>query len=219
MLMARLNLLWTELRPWLSGGAEARRQGAAAQAALDRQKQHLLGAQEATTNLIFQRKRLKDRLQTLDDGLIALRTGAQEAARDDQDAAALQMLAKLEAAEEERRLLTAQAAQLEGEVATARRTERELACELDRSGKLMTDLQARHHNPRERRRLLAELEAGVARSIEGARQMSRERRTNELAAVRVRPTKGRHEQALGRLKDAMRRHRPIAARVAAETAP
>src|SRR5687768_7616750 len=108
MIFRRLKVLWLGFWTNLLGSSEARNQSIVAQGVLQAHRQHLTRVREALTNLIFQRKKLSDQLQELDQEVLELKTDIQQAARENRDELAINLIAKLEGAQEEHGFLKGQ---------------------------------------------------------------------------------------------------------------
>lgn len=113
MLLHRVKLVCRGFWSQLLGNGESHSQAIAAQGVLDQQRLTLRNMRDASTSLIFQRKRLVDQLDDLDREIIEPRPGVQRAAVD-----------------EARRLLKAQVVEIEQDIETAHAEETQLALEL-----------------------------------------------------------------------------------------
>lgn len=225
MLFQRMKTMWIGFWSQLIGNGEARHQTIVAQGAIEQHRHHLRSVRDALTNLIFQKKRLGDQLNQLDSELLELKEDVEEAARQDRDDLALNLLARMEAAQEEHTFLKEQVATLEKDIEVARATETQLQREIIQAEQLIGTLSSRFQALHVRKKLQSELQS-LTRTL-GNKQsniaaplkdqihrleaemetlsVKRESWEKDWDALRARRTKGRHEAALRQIKDGMRR--------------
>lgn len=222
MLLSRLKRLWLGFWSDALGGAESANQSLAALGAIEQQRRHLRSVRDALTNLIFQRKKLTDQLQTIDLELVELRADVQEAAATDRDELAVHLLARLETVEGEQRFLVEQISILEKDVTTARDTEKTLARDIAQAEQLVATLKSRHHALSIRRQLQSQLTT-LTRAANGTlatqpladqvnrleaelemMQVKRESWEKDWDDMRAKRSKSRHEQTLSHLKSSLR---------------
>ncbi len=158
MLVDRLRILWLGFWTSLLGRSESSHQSLVAQGALQAQRQQLGRVREAMTNLIFQRKKMQDRLTHVDREVSELKVDIQQAAKEDKDELAIHLIARLEGTQEEHGFLRTQVETLEKDIGIARDTEQKLAKDIVQAEQLMGSLTSRYEALKLQKRIQADLQ-------------------------------------------------------------
>ena len=225
MMFQRVKVLWLGFWANLLGTSEARHQSLVAQGALQAHKGHLKNVREALTNLIFQRKKLQDQLQELDREVLELRTDLRQAAAENRDELALNLIARLETAQGEQTFLKTQVDVIGQDVEVARDTEKQLVKEITQADQMLGTLTSRHQALRVRKQLQSDLQS-ASRSIAGngatrlsqpladqihrleaeleTMQTRREGWEKDWQAMRASRAQGRHHSVLDQIKQSLR---------------
>jgi phage shock protein A len=158
MLFDRMRILWLGFWSSLLGRSEANHQTLVAQGALQAQRQQLARVRDALTNLIFQKKKMQDRLQQVDREVAELKVDLTQAAKEDKDELALHLIAKMESTQEEHQFLRTQVDTLEKEIGIARETEQKLAKDIVQAEQLMGTLTSRYESLKLQRKIQSDLQ-------------------------------------------------------------
>jgi phage shock protein A len=161
MFFQRLRVLWLGFWSNLIGQGEARNHSIVAQGALQTHKGHLRNVRDALTNLIFQKKKLGDQLQALDHELVELRTDVQQAAAQNRDELAINLITRLESAQEEHEFVKTQLRTIEQDIDMARDTEKQLVKEIAQAEQMIGALTSRHQALKVRRQLQQDLQSAT----------------------------------------------------------
>ena len=159
MLIDRMKILWLGFWSSLLGRSESSHQSLVAQGALQAHRQQLARVRDAMTNLIFQRKKMQDRLTQVDREVAELKVDIQQAAREDKDELAVHLIAKLESSQEEHAFLRTQVETLEKDVGIARETEQKLAKDIAQAEQMMGSLTSRYEALRLQKRIQSDLQS------------------------------------------------------------
>ncbi len=225
MLFERLRVLWLGFWSQLVGRGEERNQSLVAQGSIETHKRHLRSVRDALTNLIFQKKKLGDQLLALDRELIELKADTEQAAAESRDELALNLIARLEAAEEERKFLRGQLDTIAKDIDLARDTEKQLAHEIVQAEQMLGTLTSRYQALRVRKQLQNELQnlsrvvpaagaklhqplADQIRRLEAEMETLHVKRENwekDWQQMRDQRAKSRHQSVLDHIKQGMRR--------------
>jgi phage shock protein A len=172
MLFQRLRVLWLGFWSGLIGSSEARNHSLVARGALEAHKGHLRNVRDALTNLIFQKKKLGDQLQALDAEVVELRTDVQQAAAQNRDDLALNLITRLETAQEEHAFIKTNLHTIEQDIEMARDTEKQLIKEIAQAEQMLGTLTSRHQALQVRRQLQSDLQtASRALSVAGSAKL------------------------------------------------
>ena len=157
MIFNRLRILWLGFWASLIGRSEASNRSLVAQGALQAQKQQLIRVRSAMTDLIFQKKKMQDRLQTVDQEVCELKQDVQQAASENKDELAVNLLARLESMQEEHTFLQGQVETLVRDVEIAKETEQKLAKDIGNAEQMLGTLSSRYEALRLQRKIQADL--------------------------------------------------------------
>lgn len=235
MFFDRLRILWLGFWSALVGRSESNHQTLVAQGALQAQRQQLHRVREAMTNLIFQKKKMQDRLTGMDREVGELKVDIQQAATEGKDELAMHLIARLETTQEEHRFLKGQVAQLEKDIIIARDSEAKLVKDIAHAEQLMGALTSRYESLRVQRKIQAELQgvtktliAGQTNTALGPLSDQIKKMESEMEAfatrrqdweqdwetMRAGRAPSRHRDALEQIKQSMKQPRQLPAAVA-----
>lgn len=223
MLFDRLRVLWLGFWSQLVGKGESRHQTLMAQGSIEAHKQHLRSVRDALTNLIFQKKKLGDQVESLEQELLELKLDTEQAAKENRDELALNLISRLEAAQEERTFLREQLDTVLKDIDLARETEKQLAREIVQAEQMLGTLTSRYQHLKVRKHLQSQLRS-IATAPNGAKlhqpladqihrleaemeslQVKRESWEKEWQAMRDGRSKSRHQAVLDQIKQSVRR--------------
>lgn len=223
MLFDRLRVLWLGFWSQLVGKGEERNQSMIAHGQIEAHKQHLRNVRDALTNLIFQKKKLGDQLTALEQELGELRVDTEQAAKENRDELALNLIARVEAAQEEKDFLKEQLDTVVKDIDLARETEKQLSREIEAAEQMLGTLTSRYQHLKVRKHLqnqlrtLSTVPSGAKlhqplqdqiRRLEAEMetlQVKRESWEKEWQRMREDRYKGRHQAVLDQLKQGVRR--------------
>jgi phage shock protein A len=171
MFWRRLRTLWVGFWDGALGREEARRSELVARGKVAEHKRHLADLRDAMTEMIFQRKKLQDRLDALTTEQRELTADVQAAADADKDEVAVNLLARLESRESELKFTSQQVAALEQDLVAARELDKRLTREVDDAERALGALTSRQQALRVRRRLGAQLDAVAGAALRDVNQL------------------------------------------------
>jgi phage shock protein A len=224
MLFDRLKVLWLGFWSSILGKGE-RNQTLMAQGSIETHKAHLRNVRDALTNLIFQKKKLGDQLAHFEDELAELKKDTEQAAAENRDELALNLIARLEAAQEERNFLKDQLATVLKDIELARETEKQLAREIVQAEQMLGTLTSRYQHLKVRKQLQNQLQSLSATTANATKlhqpladqirrleaemetlQVKREIWEKDWQQMRERRSKTRHQAVLDQIKQSVRRN-------------
>lgn len=223
MLFDRLRVLWLGFWSNLVGKGEGRHQTLMAQGSVEAHRVHLRNVRDALTNLIFQKKKLGDQLETLEQELVELKIDTEQAAKENRDELALNLIARLEAAQEERTFLRTQLDTVVKDIELARETEKQLGREIVQAEQMLGTLTSRFQHLKVRKQLQNQLQslssvpngaklhqplADQIRRLEAeleTLQVKRESWEKDWQSMRDGRAKSRHQAVLDQIKQSVRR--------------
>jgi phage shock protein A len=219
-LFGRMKVLWLGFWSGVIGSGE-KNVALTAKGAIENHKQNLERVQNALTNLIFQRKKLDDKVSSLATELRELEQDLEQAAREDRDDLALVLISSVEKIKEEHDFLAKQSATLRVDIQQARDTESQLKREIIQAEQMLGSLTSRYEALKVRRNLqdqLSQIQSAVNSStqkleqpltdhvhrleaeIESSNQNVSEW-SNELKEMRDSRHSTKHKEMLDRIKD------------------
>ncbi|MCB0366021.1 MAG: PspA/IM30 family protein [Bdellovibrionaceae bacterium] len=155
---SRLRVLWVGFWSNFLGSAEDRNPEAFNRGLIQDHQRQLNRLREALAELIFQRKKIEQRLNELMTEESQLKGDLQVAAAQDRDDLALELIARLEKISEEGGVLAEQKIKIDTDIQSARDTEVELARETQVLKHRLESLSSRHQFLQMRKQLKSNVE-------------------------------------------------------------
>lgn len=153
-----MRILWLGFWSAMIGRGESNNRSLVAQGAIEAQRQQLGRVRTAMTDLIFQKKKMQDRLEAADREVVELKIDVQQAASEDRDELAVNLMTRLDTTQEEHTFLKAQVETLTRDVEIARETEQKLVKDITNAEQMIGALTSRYEALRLQRKIQVDLQ-------------------------------------------------------------